>query len=64
MDKKKRITIQGTIYLYASAKDRVPSAMKVYKSLAQRKRIVEIWKRMYQLENKPFYIIQIAPDVN
>jgi len=72
MGKKKSIT--GKISLYASpnqTKEKVLRKqtkswldIKVYKSKIDRNRIIVIWKRLYRLQNKNFYILQIAPDVN
>lgn len=71
MAKKKSIT--GKIFLYASpnknekilrrqTKKLLDS--KEYRSKTDRNRIIAIWKRLHQLQNKNNYIIQIAPNVN
>ncbi len=62
MAKKKPIT--GTIYLYANPNERLPSASRNYKCKADRVKILKLWNKLYRLENKPHYVIQIAPNVN
>jgi hypothetical protein len=62
MAKKK--SISGKISLYASTREKKASSTRNYSSKSDRNRIIEHWKKLYRLDRKNYYVIQIEPDVN
>lgn len=56
----KKQSTNGKISLYSVQKEFVTS--KNYKSILERQRVLELWKKMYRLEDKIFYI-NIIPEL-
>jgi|TARA_R110000868_G_scaffold267201_2_gene526476 hypothetical protein len=56
----KKQSTSGHISLYDGHKEFVTS--KKYKSIAERERVLEKWKKMYRLEDRIFYI-NINPEL-
>jgi hypothetical protein len=56
--------VNGKISLYASTREKKASATRNYSSKSDRNRIIEHWKKLYRLDRKNYYVIQIEPDVN
>jgi|APGre2960657444_1045066.scaffolds.fasta_scaffold295474_2 hypothetical protein len=56
----KKQSTNGKIILYSAQKEFVTS--KNYRSILDRQKVLELWKKMYRLEDKIFYI-NIIPEL-
>jgi len=56
----KKQSTSGNISLYDVHKDFVTS--KKYKSISERERVLEKWKKMYRLEGRIYYV-NIIPEL-
>ena len=56
----KKQSTNGKISLYSVQKEFITS--KNYRSILERQKVLELWKKMYRLEDKIFYI-NIIPEL-